>query len=294
MSLNIDNIQKIDTTSFYLTRNGYQIICLLKLLNDYENDEEDENNRARYYYKAKHPYGMIVFVEHEYDEKDDNSNIPLLTYRNLEKNEISISDNLKKGVFKDCNKNSLVIIKDQLLSLVLTDNKTLDPIIENYTFLNENDDLLEMEGYFIFPIISIKEIKKDPKSVENYVLMITACLRKYIINRIEKHYFAFLQSNQTIQNQCQKYENIKNDISMMLAEKIRSAYEEASILKSKNQNIDGVITQDFKNLGNLNDLCLVYLDEISKMERLAKDMRKIERELEHSAQKLSEIRKSQG
>ena len=286
--------KKVDTISFYLTKNGYQIIELIKL---------STKNNQKYYYKVKHPYGMILFVEDNNNNnyEQEEKNISILRYTELEKNEKSISDNLKNGIFQECNKNSVVIIKDQLLSLVLVNNKSIEPIIENYAlFKNKNDSLIE--GYFVFPIVSILEIKNDPETVERHVIILTACLRKYMINRIERHYKSFLNSNQKIKEHCSKYEDNKKNICKMLSEKIGSGYEEVNILKSKNKNIDGVAlqnshalqnSQDFQNLSNLNDVGLIYLDEISKMERLAKDIKKIEKELKQSIEKLNDIKKSQ-
>lgn len=284
--------KKIDTSSFYLTKNKYQILEIIKLFNNTNIILSDEPYKI--YFKVKNQYGVILFVEGENNNESCEDNISCLHYKKLKDNEKSISENLKNGIFEECNKNSLVILKDQLLSLVLMNNKTIDPIIENYIFFNKNEEnTLKTEGYFVFPIFSIKEIKNDPETTENHSLMLTACLRKYIINRVEKHYGAFLNSNQKIIEYRPKYENIKKEIRAILAEKIVNGYEETSILKSENKNLDGVVLQDYKNLSNLNDITLIYLDEISRIERLAKDMKKIEKEFKQTIEKLKEIKKSQ-
>lgn len=282
-------LENIGSTSDLLGKRGYEILERIQLYEDFPTV-----GTMKMYFKVKHPLGMILFAEEKGNEPEWDF-LTYLKYEKVKEGDKSISRNLKNGIFEDCNKNSAVILKDKMLSLVLQNNESAEPIIEDYEFMSENSDM-SIEGYFIFPLVTTGEIQKDAISVDNHVLIMTACLRKCVINRIERHQKAFKLSNQKIEEQIPRYEEAKTKVATMLAEKIDSAYEDAMIEKSKEKvqtaRHNTQRSRESEYLSLLNDVGLVYLDEISKIERMAKEMRKLEQELKQSTVKLNEIKQS--
>lgn len=251
-----------------------------------------DGNETINYLKCQSPLGFYVYVLID-DDKVVSFNSDNLTAKEMMKGEVlPIPESLTSGFYHDSG--NVMVVCNQGMCQMTHDALKVDPVVSNFSLVSESRSrLLIPEGSFLaYPLITMSELKANPKSVLSSTTIATNRLREIAYLKCHEQIRLFISRLNTLSTNTNRFTNAQHDVASKLDTYIKAKTAEQLTITATPPKSSVMVETQWNNLYNLNlrhSMIIKFLSVCSHFGELADKISEINAEIES----LNEMLKSE-
>ena len=233
--------------------------------------------------KCQSPLGFYVFVLID-DDKIVSFSSDNLAAKEMAKGEVlPIPQSLSNGFYHDSG-NVVVLCKEGLCEMK-HDGLRVDPLVSNFSFVSETRSrvIVPENSFLAYPLISISEIKSNPKLVLTTTMTSTNRLREVAYLKCYQQIGLFVSRLNTLSTNTNLFIEQHKKIASELDSYIKSKTDAQMALASKPAKSSVDVERQWNNLYNLNlrhSMVVKFLGICAKYGELSEKITAINGEVE--------------
>lgn len=242
-----------------------------------------EGDHSVNYLKCQSPLGFYVYVLID-DGKVVSFNSNNLTAKEMVKGEVlPIPASLASGFYHDSG--NVMVVCDQGMCQMTHDGAKVDPIVTNFSLVSESRSrLIVPEGSFLaYPLITMNELKANPKSVLTSTTIATNRLREIAYLKCHEQIRLFITRLNVLSENTNRFSQLQHEVASKLDTYIKDKTKEQLSITATPPKSSVIVEKQWNNLYNLNlrhSMIIKFLSVCSHFGELADRISEINAEIE--------------
>lgn len=235
------------------------------------------------YLKCQSPLGFYVYILID-DGKVVSFNSDNLTAKEMVKGEVlPIPASLASGFYHDSG--NVMVVCNQGLCQMSHDGLKIDPVVTNFSLVSESRSrLLVPEGSFLaYPLITMSELKANPKSVLTSTTIATNRLREIAYLKCHEQIRLFINKLNVLSSNTNRFTQHQHEVASKLDTYIKAKTTEQLEITATPPKSSVTVERQWNNLYNLNlrhSMIIKFLSVCSHFGELADRIGEINAEIE--------------
>lgn len=241
------------------------------------------------YLKCQSPLGFYIFVLID-DNKMVSFNANNLTAKEMMEGEVlPIPTSLTNGFYHDSG--NVMVVCNKGLCKMTHDSLNVDPIITNFSLLSESKSrlLLPDGSVLAYPLVTLSELKANPKSILMSTMTATNRLREIAYLKCHDHLRLFINRLNTLSTNTNRFVKDQHELASQLDTYIKTKTTEQLELTAAPPKSSIAVEKQWNNLYNLNvrhNMIVKFLNVCAKFGDLSDKISELNSEVESLSEML--------